>query len=105
MIKLNKIYFDGQSYAKSLANEEGTQKKIDIANRFNFTPVDSISFESYQPQTFCDITIGDYYLRAIPLKHLFTDIQRKEITILYPSHNPSPDPGGLYWKTYFYYYY
>ena len=27
MIKLNKIYFDGQSYAKSLANEEGTQKK------------------------------------------------------------------------------
>ena len=96
MIKLKKIYFDGQSYAKSLANEEGTQKKIDIANRFNFTPVDSISFESYQAQTFCDITIGDYYLRAISLEHLFTDIQRKEITILYPSHNPSPDPGGLY---------
>jgi hypothetical protein len=96
MIKLNKIYFDGQSYAKSLANEESNQDKINIANRFNFTPVDSISFESYQSQTFCDITIGDYYLRAISLEYMFTDIQRKEITILYPSHNPSPDPGGLY---------
>jgi hypothetical protein len=96
MVKLKKIYFDGQSYAKSLTNEESNQSKIDIANRFNFTPVDSISFEDYQPQTFCDITIGDYYLRAISLEYLFTDIQRKEITILYPSHNPSPDPGGLY---------
>lgn len=96
MIKLKKIYFDGQSYAKSLANEENSQSEMRIANRFNFTPVDSISFENYQPQTFCDITIGNYYLRAVSLEHLYTDIQRIVRTILYPGHNPTASPGGLY---------
>jgi uncharacterized protein (UPF0333 family) len=96
MIKLKKIYFDGQSYAKSLVNKESNQAEINIANRFNFAPVDSISFESYQPQTFCDITIGDYYLKAVSLEHLYTNIQRKASTILYPGHNPTANPGGLY---------
>jgi hypothetical protein len=96
MIKLKKIYFDGQNYAKSLTIEEGSQIEIDIANSFNFTPVDSISFENYQPQTFCDITIGDHYLKAVSLEHLYTDIQKKDRTILYPGHNPSANPGGLY---------
>lgn len=98
MIKLEQIYFDGQGYAKYLveSNEASSQDEIDIANRFNFTPVDSISFEQYQPQTFCDITIGDYCLQGVSLKHLFTDIQKQTRTILYPSHNPSPDPGALY---------
>ena len=96
MINLKKIYFDGRSYAKSLVNEEGKQTEIAIANRFNFTPVDSISFENYQSQTYCDITIGDYYIRAVSLEHMYTDIQRKTSTILYPGHNPSANPGGLY---------
>ena len=98
MIKLKQIYFDGQGYAKYLveSNEASCQDEIDIANRFNFTPVDSISFEQYQPQTFCDITIGDYYLKGISLKHLYTDIQKQTRTILYPSHNPSTQSGDLY---------
>jgi hypothetical protein len=96
MIKLKKIYFDGQNYSKSLTNKESNQSEIDIANSFNFTPVDSISFKTHHLQTFCDITIGDCYLKDIPLKHLYTNIQRKDITILYPGHNPSANPGGLY---------
>ena len=98
MIKLEQIYFDGQGYAKYLAesNKEYSQDEIDIANQFNFTPVDSISFEQYQPQTFCDITIEDYCLQGISLNYLYTDIQKQVRTILYPSHNPTPDPGGLY---------
>jgi hypothetical protein len=98
MINLNKIYFDGQGYAKYLieSNEASSQDEIDIVNRFNFTPVDSISFEQYPPQTFCDITIGNYHIQGVSLKHLFTDIEKQTRTILYPSHNPSPDPGGLY---------
>lgn len=98
MVKLEQIYFDGQGYAKYLVenNEVVSQEEVDIANRFNFTPVDSISFEQYPPQTFCDITIGDYYLKGISLKHLFTDIKNQTKTILYPSHNPTPDPGALY---------
>lgn len=98
MINLNKIYFDGQGYAKYLieSNEASSQDEIDIVNRFNFTPVDIISFEQYSPQTFCDITIGKITIRGVSLKHLFTDIQKQTRTILYPSHNPSPNPGGLY---------
>ena len=98
MIKLEKIYFDGKGYVKALI-EEGTeyfQEEVDIANRFNFTPVDSISFEYYQPQTYCDITIGDHCLKAVSITHLYTDITSQTRTVLYPSHNPKPDPGGLY---------
>ena len=103
MIKLEQIYFDGQSYAKYLSEsgEAFSQDEIDIANQCNFTPVDSISFEQYQPQTFCDIKIGDYYFEGVSINHLYTNIQNTNIqkrnkTILYPSHNPTPDPGGLY---------
>ena len=96
MIKLNKIYFDGFRYAKSLVNEKSNKDEIDIANRFNFAPVDSISFKNYQSQTFCDITIGDYHLKSVSLEHLYTDIQRKKSTVLYPGHNPTANPGGLY---------
>jgi len=98
MTKLEQIYFDGQSYAKHLSecDEASSQDEIDIANRFNFTPVDSISFEQYHLKTFCDIVIGDYYFQGVSITHLYTDIQNKKRTVLYPSHNPSPDPGGLY---------
>jgi len=98
MVKLEQIYFDGQGYAKYLieSNEASSQDEIDIANRLNFTPVDSISFEEYNPRTFCDITIGDLCIKGVSLKHLYTDIQKQTRTILYPSHNPTPDPGELY---------
>jgi len=98
MINLNKIYFDGQGYAKYLieSNEVSSQYEIDIANRFNFTPVDSISFKQYPSQTFCDITIGDYHIKGVSFNHLFTDIKKQTRTILYPSHNPTPNPGELY---------
>ena len=98
MIKLEKIYFDGKSYAKSLIEQEDecSQKEVDIASRFNFTPIDSISFEYYQPQTYCDITIGDHCLKAVSITHLYTDITSRTRTVLCPSHNPKPDPGGLY---------
>ena len=98
MIKLKKIYFDGKGYAKALAANgcKYSQEEVDIANGFNFTPIDSISFEYYQPQTYCDITIGDHCLKAVSITHLYTDISNQTSTILYPSHNPTPDPGGLY---------
>lgn len=98
MFKLHQIYFDGQGYAKYLSesNKSSSQDEIDIANKHNFTPVDSISFKQYQPKTFCDITIGDYCFKKVLTDYLFTDIQKKPRTILYPSHNPTPDPGGLY---------
>ena len=98
MIKLEKIYFDGKGYAKAMIEQENeySQEEVDIANRFNFTPIDSISFEYYQPQTYCDIIIGDYYLKAVSITHLYTDISNQTKTVLYPSHNPTPDPGGLY---------
>ena len=98
MVKLEQIYFDGQGYAKYLieSDEASSQDEIDIANRLNFTPVDSISFEEYSPQTFCDITIGDLCIKGVSLEHLYTDIQKQTRTILYPSHNPTPDPGALY---------
>lgn len=98
MIKLNKIYFDGKSYAQALIQEKElhTQEEINLANRFNFTPVDSISFQDYQPQTYCDITIGEHLIQAVSVDHLYTDIEKKNRTVLYPSHNPTPDPGALY---------
>lgn len=98
MTKLEQIYFDGQSYAKHLSecDEEYSQDEIDFVNSLNLTPVDSISFKQYHPQTFCDITIGDYCFQGISITHLYTDIQNKKRTVLYPSHNPTPDPGGLY---------
>ena len=97
MIKLEKIYFDGKGYAKALSEDGGeySQEEVDIASRFNFSPIDSISFEYYQPQTYCDIAIGNHYLRAVSISHLYTDItsQTSQVrTVLYPSHNP----GGLY---------
>jgi len=97
LIKLEKIYFDGKGYAKSLVENESeySQEEVDIASRFNFTPIDSISFEYYQPQTYCDIVIGENNLKAVSISHLYTDIKRqhnKVRTVLYPSHNPR----GLY---------
>ena len=98
MIQLNKIYFDGKGYVqKGLdINDPSEDDLVKACSRFNFTPVDSISFESYQPQTFCDITIGDYYIQGVSIEHLFTDIRESTRTELYPSRNPLPDPGGLY---------
>ena len=98
MIKLHNIYFDGKSYAKSLLQEKElhSQEEIAIANRFNFTPVDCISFENYQPQTYCDVTIGNHFIQAVSIEHLYTNIEKQTRTILYPSHNPTPDPGALY---------
>ena len=98
MIQLNKIYFDGKGYIKKCveANDPQDPDFAKVCSRLNFTPVDSISFESYQPQTFCDITIGDYYIQGVSIEHLFTDIKKSTQTVLYPSHNPTPDPGGLY---------
>ena len=98
MIKLSKIYFDGQSYARYLVenNEMFSKDKIDLANQLNFTPVDSISFEKYHSQKYCDITIGSHHFEAVSKDYLYTDIKEKPRVVLYPSHNPSPDPGGLY---------
>ena len=98
LIKLNKIYFDGKSYAQALSNNKDlhSQEEIDLANSFNFTPVDSISFEDYQTQTYCDIKIGNHIIQAVSLDHLYTNIEKKNITTIYPSHNSTPDPGGLY---------
>jgi len=79
--------------------ESGDQPERDLVkmcSRFNFTPVDSISFESLSGDSFCDITIGDHYLRGISTDHLFTDIHKQTRTELYPAHNPTPNPGGLY---------
>ena len=97
MIKLEKIYFDGKGYAKALIENESeySQEEVDIASRFNFTPIDSISFEYYQPQTYCDIAIGENNLKAVSISHLYTNIesQNNQVrTVLYPSHNPR----GLY---------
>ena len=98
MIKLEKIYFDGKGYAKDLIEQECeySKEEVDIASKFNFTPIDSISFEYYQPQTYCDITIGNHCLKAVSITHLYTDITSRTRTVLYPSHNSTPDPGGLY---------
>ena len=98
MIQLNKIYFDGKGYIQRCIelNDHPSDDLIKICSRFNFTPVDSISFESYEPQTFCDITIDDYYIQGVSIKHIYTDVKKNAQTILYPSHNPAPDPGGLY---------
>lgn len=98
MIHLNKIYFDGKGYIQKCidVNDPPEPELAKICSSLNFTPVDSISFERYQSQTFCDITIGDYYIQGVLLEHLFTDIKKSSNTILYPSHNPTPDPGGLY---------
>ena len=98
MIKLNKIYFDGKSYAQTLSQEKEsyTQEEINLVSSFNFTPIDSISFKDYQPQTYCDITIGENLIQAVNVTHLYTDISRKNITVLYPSHNPTFNPAASY---------
>lgn len=98
MIQLNKIYFDGKGYIQRRidSNDQPEDDLIKICSRFNYTPVDSISFENYQPQTYCDITVNDYYIQNVPVKHLYVDIKKTTQTVLYPSHNPSPDPGGIY---------
>ncbi len=98
MIQLNKIYFDGKGYIQRRVELDDLPEEdlAKLCSRFNFTPVDSVSFESYQPQTFCDITIGDYHIQGVSIEHLFTDIKTSTQTVLYPSHNPTPDPGGLY---------
>ena len=98
MVKLEKIYFDGKGYLEKCleSGEQLDDELVRTCSRFNYTPVDSINFESQLGENFCDITIGDHYLRDIPIKHLFTSIQKQIKTVLYPSHNPSPNPGGLY---------
>ena len=98
MVKLEKIYFDGKGYIESClaSGEQPNDELIRICSRFNFTPVDSITFEEYQPQTYCDITIDDHYIKAVSIEYLYTSIEKQTRTILYPSHNPTPDPGGLY---------
>ena len=98
MIQLNKIYFDGKGYMQKCIDTNDPQDPdlVKMCSRLNFIPVDSISFEGYQPQTFCDITVGDYYIQGVSIEHLFTDIKTSTQTILYPSHNPTPNPGGLY---------
>lgn len=96
MINLNKIYFDGKSYLEKLieSGNEPDPDFIKICSRFNFTPVDSVSFNDNS--NCCDITIGDYYIKEVSMIHLFTDISKLTKTILYPAHNPTPNPGGLY---------
>lgn len=91
MIQLNKIYFDGKGYIQRRIdlNDLPANDLIKICSRFNFTPVDSISFENYEPQTFCDITINDYFIQCVSIKHIYTDSKKSTHTVLYPSHNPS----------------
>ena len=98
MVKLEKIYFDGKGYLERCIElgESPSDDLIRICSRFNFTPVDSVVFKSFSGDAFCDITIDDYCLRDISTEHLFTSIQKQIKTVLYPSHNPTPDPGGLY---------
>ncbi len=98
MIQLNKIYFDGKGYVQRRidSNDPPEKELAKICSRFNFTPVDSISFENYQPKTYCDITINDYYIQGVSVKHIYTDIKKTPRDILYPSHNPTPNPGDLY---------
>ena len=100
MIQLNKIYFDGKGYAKKLieSNDSPTNEIIKIYSRFNFTPIDSVSFESNLGSGFCNITIGDHYIENVSIKYLFTNIENSLKTKVYPLHNPTPDPGGLYWQ-------
>jgi len=100
MKRLSSIYFDGKSYAEYCAanNVECTESELKAAAQFDFAPISSISFENYSRNTFCDITIDGYEFIGISVKHLFTDLSRdtKKHNILYPSHNPTPDPGALY---------
>lgn len=98
MIKLEKIYFDGKGYLERCIElgEQPDDELIRVCSRFNFTPVDSVSFDSFSDGCFCDITIGDHYLHGISTDHLFTDIQKQTRTELYPPHDPTPNPEGLY---------
>ena len=98
MTKLEKIYFDGKGYLERCMElgDQPDDELVRICSRFNFTPVDSVSFESFSDGCFCDITIGDHCLQGISTDHLFTDIKNQTKTVLYPAHNPTPNPGGLY---------
>ena len=93
MVKLEKIYFDGKGYLEKCLelNDLPDDELVKICSRLNFTPVDSISFESFSGDNFCDVTIGDHHLRGISTDHLFTDIQNQTRTVLYPEHNPKPN--------------
>ena len=98
MVKLEKIYFDGKGYLEKCLEmgDQPDDELFRVCARFNFTPVDSITFKEYQPQTYCDITIDNYCIKAVSIEHLYTSIEKQNRTILYPTHNPTPDPGGLY---------
>tara|TARA_B100001989_G_scaffold154764_1_gene110497 strand:+ start:840 stop:1133 length:294 start_codon:yes stop_codon:yes gene_type:complete len=97
VIKLKKIYFDGEGFAKNLTNRDNLKEdEINLIKSFKFIPVNTISFKSIAGESFCDITIGDYYFKDISLEYLYTDIQKKCSNILYSLHNPTPNPGGLY---------
>ena len=76
VMKLNKIFFDGKGYLrKCIELEEYLDDELfKICSRFNFIPVDSISFEKYQPQTYCDIVINGYHIEAVSIEHLYTQI-------------------------------
>lgn len=89
MIKLNKIYFDGKGYLKKYfdSEEQLDPDFVKLCSRFNFMPVDSITFND--EENFCDITIGDYILQKIPVSCLYTDISNIK-------HSQTPNPGGLY---------
>jgi len=108
MTKLKFIFFDGKSYANDLVKNNSIEY-TDIINRcaqLNFTPVDSIEFihKINNEEALCNITIlfdsfdqkEEFSLNDVPLKYFYTDIKDNKRKILYPSHNPSPDPGGLY---------
>tara|TARA_B100000035_G_C21016640_1_gene562157 strand:+ start:679 stop:909 length:231 start_codon:yes stop_codon:yes gene_type:complete len=75
-MKLNKIFFDGKGYLKRCLELDNhlDEELVKICSRFNFTPVDSISFKEYQHQTYCDIKIDNYFIKSVCIEHLYTQI-------------------------------
>ena len=94
MSRLRRIYFDSKNYLK----KETTFNKdndIEFAKKLDMIVVDSVSFKGYDPNTYCDIETCNRLYKKVSTRYLFTENKKKN-NMLYPSHNPTANPGGLY---------
>ena len=93
MTRLRQIYFDGKKYSEYVIskNKLVDEKFVLFVKNLDMTPVTSLTFAGYDPNTYCDIKVAGISYNKVPTKYLFTEVKNKQ-NFLYPTANP----GGLY---------
>jgi len=95
LIKLKKLYFDGATYASHChPSIDISHEEIEELRDYDLAEIKKLEF--IRPD-WCNITMkDDMFFEEVHIEYILADISKKERTILYPSHNPTPNPGGLY---------